>query len=356
MAQAVAAMSRHGTESLARAVWRNLPSVAADSPAAPCEAAAITAFARLAGPGTAAWLGGRPSDDRKADLVRRFRRINALHLVGDATAAGFHPLALKGLAAAHVLYPDPDLRLMADTDLLLPAPELLPFLDWLHRRGYAFAAPSARSPWGWVGTASLRALNAPDGSVTLDLHVEGDAWPLSRALPGTAILGAGRVVPTEAGALPVPAPDHLLALAASHAARDLFAPNTARNLIDGALLLAGRGGPVDPMKVAEILASAGLRRAFATFCGLIADLTGADWGLPPALRPAVDGLAAPFARGDDQPPHWRTKLAREWGPAGGPRIALARNLRRLAGLIGPSRNGLPAGYNAGRVSGFGGGG
>jgi hypothetical protein len=341
---------------LARPLWRNLPRVAADSPASPCSAAAVSAFARLAGPGTAAWLGGCPSDDRNAALVRRFRRLNAVRLVGDAVAAGFHPLALKGLAAAHTLYPDPDLRLMADTDLLLPAGEVLPFIGWLHGRGYVFAAPSARSPWGWIGMASLRALNAPDGSVTVDLHEAGDAWPLPRALPADNLRAAMRTAATEAGPLPVPAPEHLLALAASHAARDLFAPNTARNLIDGALLLAGRAGPVDARKVAETLASAGLGRAFATFCGLIAELTEADWGLPPALRPAVGGLAAAFAAGDDQPPGWGVKLAREWGPAGGPGIALARNLRRLAGLLGPSRNGLPAGYNAGRVSDSGSGG
>lgn len=52
-------------------------------------------------------------------LANRFRRADGLRWARHAAVHGIQVVCIKGLAAAHLFYPDPDLRTMSDADLLV---------------------------------------------------------------------------------------------------------------------------------------------------------------------------------------------------------------------------------------------
>jgi hypothetical protein len=322
----------------ARLAGAALPSV---PPAVPDAAALALGLPFLA------WLGlPVPPEVAKARLHARFRRISALRLAVTLQREGHRFACLKGMAAAHTLYDDPDIRPMADMDLLADPAGMSALIARLQAMGLVFAPARSRSPWGLVSDASLRPLLAPDGSINLDLHSLPDAWPLPAGLSTAAVLGAARTCTTSEGEIPVPSPTHLLVLAASHAARDLFALDSAKNLVDALHLLIRTPDAVDWREIAEIADRAGLERAFATFFGLIIALSGRADLVPTRWRQAVPGLprlAASFSAFDRSAftlslPS-AEKLRREWLFCG-PRIAAGRWARRVRGLIVP-RDGTP---------------
>lgn len=288
------------------------------------------------------WIGlPVPPEAAKARLHARFRRISALRLAATLQREGLRFVCLKGMAAAHTLYEDPDTRPMADMDLLVRPADLAGMVARLRAAGLDFAPPRSRSPWGLVSDASLRPMLSPDGSINLDLHVLPDAWPLPDGLSTEGVFAAARLCPNAEGEIPVPSPTHLLALAASHAGRDLFALDTAKNLSDALHLLIRQPQGIDWTEIAAIADRAGLERTFTAFFTLATVLAGQPGLVPSRWQQPVPGLprlAASFGAFDGSAftlslPS-SEKLRREWLFCG-PRIAAGRWARRLRGLIAP---------------------
>ena len=143
---------------------------------------------------------------------------------------------------------------------------------------------------------------------------------------------------------------HMLLLAASHAARDLFAPHAVKSLLDAALLLrrhqsafdwdrltalARAGRSLRPLSVTLALLSAlglPLPTVPETLCRRPRGLAGVEFG-----RLAASLQALPAAA--EATPLQRLRL--EWLLAAGPGVSLQRNLRRLRGLV-RANPGLPA--------------
>jgi len=337
-------------------LWRTALGIAPRRAAAlPADAGA--GLARLAGEAFAADVvqrldPGRPPAAlaRQSRLRNRFVRLNGTGWARLAAERGIAVVCLKGLAAAHTLYDEPDLRQMSDADLLVRPADRDRLLDVLEAAGLAFVAPRARSPWGFVGDASYLPLVSPDGAANVDVHVHPDAWPLHRGLSTEAVFAAARPAATPRGPILVPAPTHALLIAASNAARDLFAPAAAWKLLDGARLLAGWAGPVDWDEIECRTTAAGMQRPLAAYLELLRRLGAGLPGLPAALgwrpgplaRAAFERLVADWLACDGRPVPAGRRFAREWLLAAGPRIALGRNLRRATGLLSP-RPGLPAG-------------
>ena len=194
-------------------------------------------------PGTGEALAD--GDVTQSRLMNRFRRADGLRWARHAAAHGIQVVCLKGLAAAHLFYPDPDLRTMSDADLLVAGANHEPLVALYQAAGLRFHQAGARSRWGFLSDALLLPLTSADGTSNIDLHVHPDAWPLHLGLSSADVFAAARRIATGDGDIWVPSVTHMLLLSASHAARDLFGPSTAKSLIDAARLLRQHGGEVD---------------------------------------------------------------------------------------------------------------
>lgn len=320
------------------AAWRLLtdPPAAAGLPAA-----AVAGFAarlsELLGPAQAAGalrpaLGEAlplpPGPVLQSRLLARRARHHQLAALRCLQEAGLPFLVLKGFALAHRPGADPLERIGDDVDVLLPAAEIERAALQLTASGWRFAGPPPPA-WGRTARVSLPPLAAPDRSTAIDLHREADEWPFARALPAARCLALGE--PFEAGGLALATlpPTESLLLAVSHAAKDKFGPFALRKLLDALLLL--RAGGVDPDRLAALAAAAGLRRPLATAGALLrglghrGDELPAAGGIDPLLR-LWEGLFEPA------PGRWRGLWHEaRYGP--GWRHALARNARRLGGLL-----------------------
>lgn len=318
---------------------------------------ATAAFAGILGMALVAWALDMPQshpDVRRSHLYNRYRVAGGWRWAVRLRETGIETVCLKGLAAAATLYPERDLRAMADADLLVRPADLSHALRFLLSQGFAVGQEPTRHPWGFIGDASAEPLISPEGG-NLDLHRHPDAWPLHVGLSTEAVIGGSLEVQTPEGAVRVPRPEHQLLIAASNAARDLFDPPSLKLLIDGALLLrAARrpGSPAARLDWAEIERCAGRGdslRALRAYLSLIV-LLGFDASeIPQRLllgprRPAAwllrqltaDLVAGRF--GDPAQDHGLGhKLMREMLLSASPRTVLWRNFRRLTGLVRPNR-------------------
>jgi len=347
------------SQQAAPGIWRQVFAALSGS-GAPLDAQLLPAAERLAAltsPALAAHLFGAQAGSsfnaaaaEASRLLTRFRRVSALRWVAAAAAAGIEVICLKGLGTAHLLYPDPDLRPMADADLLVRAGDYSRLLDLLRAGGFRSAGFDPTSPWGFIGDASFQPLISADRAVNIDLHIHPDAWPLHRGLDTAMVFAESRRCATGEGEIRLPAPDHMLLLTASHAARDLFQPYTVKSLIDAALLLQRHQAAIDWNRLTAVAAAGRTTRALKVTLALLARL-GLDLpAVPRALQRRPAGLAGgEFERlvrtfeavpgpAIDRP---LAKLRREWLLTAGPDIALRRNLIRLRGLL-RRKPGLPA--------------
>lgn len=322
----------------------------------PADSAAFGGVLGMALVGWALGLHGSHPEVRRSRLYNRYRLHGGWRWAVRLEQAGIGTICLKGLAAASV-YPVPELRTMADADLLVRPADLDRALRFLLDRGFVVGTEPTRSPWGFIGDASAEPLVSPDG-VNLDLHRHADSWPLHRGLPTEAVFAASRVCSTPEGPVRVPRPEHQLLIAASHAARDLFDAPSLKLLIDGAFLLRPAAAPQQAAPgpgfdwqevVARARAGDSLRplRAYLSLLTLLG-LAPAQ-GLPPGLLLPPHGAAARLLRrlgeellagrfadeGDELDAG--QKVVREVLLAASARTALRRNLRRLAGLVRPNR-------------------
>lgn len=316
---------------------------------APVAAAAWRRFADLTSPATAAALLATPRTEEEtvagARLVARFRRLSGLKAVGRLQAAGLAPVLLKGAASAYTLYAAPDDRGLSDVDVLVAEAELPAAVTALQAEGLDFRPPDSRSPWGFVGDASFQPVIDATGAINLDLHVHPDAWPVHLGLPADDLIAAARPVETELGSMAVPAASHALLLAATHGARDLLGPASAKGMVDSMALLAGRAGPIDGDELVWRGRRGGFLAPLNAWLALAGHLGAPLEGLPAALTrpPAVtefERAVADFESLFAKPHGPLARLRREVRLSAGPRIAWHRNLRRLGGLWSPHR-GIP---------------
>ena len=126
----------------------------------------------------------RPADDVEAGMEKWRKDIRDCHLAGlrsslaaESTGAiavatlqrkGITPLLFKGLANAHLDYPDPSWRTFFDADLLVPRSDFARSIEVLMAAGFTRATPPLRTRWErrFGRAAELR---SPQG-VELDLH------------------------------------------------------------------------------------------------------------------------------------------------------------------------------------------
>ena len=83
-------------------------------------------------------------------------------------AAGLHPVALKGPAYAHRIYPEPSWRPFSDLDLLVPAAERAAASRVLAASGYLPARPSPRAHFD--DRFGKAVVHRGPGNVEVDLH------------------------------------------------------------------------------------------------------------------------------------------------------------------------------------------
>ena len=152
-----------------------------------------------------------------------------------------------------------------------------------------FHQAQARSPWGFLSDASLLPLTSADGASNIDLHVHPDAWPLHLGLSGADVFAAARVIDTGDGDIWVPSVTHMLLLSASHAARDLFGPSTAKSLIDAARLLRQNGGEVDWREFEGRLRPGRVEKPVRAFLAILKRLGADTRAVPERLTQAGGG-------------------------------------------------------------------
>ncbi len=275
-------------------------------------------------------------------LLNRFRRADGLYWAQHAAAHGIKVICLKGLASAHLYYANVDLRTMSDADLLVAASDRDRLVALYRAAGLDFHKTEARGPWGHISDASMLPLTGADGASNVDLHIHPDAWPLHLGLSSRDVFAAARSIAAGDGRILVPSPTHMLLLTASHAARDLFGPSTAKSLIDAALLLRQEGGAVDWPEFEERLQAGRVGKPVRAFLAIL-DRLGADTGsVPRALKRAPAGAEFESAVRDYAmlfPDDASTleRARRELLLCAEPGVALRRNLLRLFGLIWPKR-------------------
>ncbi len=272
-------------------------------------------------------------------LSNRFRRADGLRWAQHAASHGIRVVCLKGLAAAHLYYPDADLRTMSDADLLVAEADRDRLLALYKAAGLDYHQTEARSPWGFISDASMLPLTGADGTSNIDLHIHPDAWPLHLGLPASAVFAAARTITAGDGQILVPSTTHMLLLTASHAARDLFGPSTAKSLIDAARLLQQCGDEVDWAEFEDRLGKGRVGKPVRAFLAIL-DRLGADTrAVPRALRRAPAG--AEFERAvedyatlftDDASALARAR--RELMLCAEPGVALRRDVQRFLGLWG----------------------
>jgi hypothetical protein len=326
-------------------------------------AGAAARFAGLTSPALAAFLLERASRRLGASLVdarlvehsrleARFTRAAQLQCVRAIDAAGIPAVYLKGFANAHTLYPDPDLRLFGDLDILVRQPDLGRVIGLLTVRGFTFR-PDGLQPWGFQAEGSFVPFASADDSCNLDLHLVPDGPPIDRALTTERVFRNARRITAGSLTFSAPSLEHTLVLCLSNAAKDKLGPFAVRKLVD-LLRLLGTDAALDWTEITALLVGgrllgparaifALLRRLGAPLPELPAALARAPgWPAARELDLLVDDYRTLFATA----PGAFAVMRREFLLSAGPCVALRRNARRLAGLVRP-RSGLPPGLQAG---------
>lgn len=283
---------------------------------------------------------------QRARLLGRYTRALQDRCLADASEAGISLVALKGYALAHQLYPDPDVRLAADLDVLLRPEACGALLDHLGRRGYRFQ-PLPQRAWGFISDASYAPLVSPDGGVNVDVHLRPDCYPAHLGLGTEAVFAAARPVPDGPEGVLVPSLEHDFLLLASNAAKDKFAAPAVKKVLDALVLLRDRPA-LDWEEIATRVRRGRLGKPMAVFLHLLDEL-GADLSAVPShLRGGPGPLAAAEVRRMVEDwlrlfPHPLGTLAtlrREILLSAEPGVAVHNNALRLRGLY-TRRDGVP---------------
>ncbi len=256
----------------------------------------------------------------------------AVHAVRTLSAAGIRSRTLKGVALAHLDYPDPAWRTFGDADVLVPRAALPAALAALRTAGFVRPEPPVRGWWERsFGKAVV--LHSPEG-VELDLHLTLTGGYYGLCIPSDELFAGGEEYTlAEVAVTALPRPLRLLQ-AAYHAVlgggSGLRALRDVAQLADDATLEAAmdvgtrwRGGP--------ILAEA-IRRAWAQLA--LADGPAIQWAASCALPPADAARIAAAQGGTDG---WAAD-----GRAAAAALRPAARVAYTAGLLFPSRASLRA--------------
>ncbi len=343
------------------AFWRTLlgASVSAPPPAAAGDLAILAdRLCRRVAPGWAASLLAplaaasglalvAPGPARQSALFSSLARAAQIGALKRLTDAGLRPVAMKGFAAAHLLYPEPTPRIVGDLDVLIERARLRDAIALFAADGFAFGGARERR-WGFVSDASFLPFHGPDGVCNIDFHVEPDAWPLHAGLPAAAVRDAAREVAAGGARFLAPADEHVVLIAVSNIAKDRFAWQTLSKAIDLSRLLRRSTATLDWDEIAARANAARLEKALAATLTLLADLGLDAVAIPPAVARRPTGMAgATYARvlADwrqmfPSDPGGGAMLWREATLAHRPSTALRLNARRLRGLLSPG-DGVP---------------
>ena len=146
--------------------------------------------------------GNRHYEDQLADLIRSLNSI------------GVRPVLLKGAAALVCgLYPTSGERMIADIDVLVPAPRLPEILDHLTARGYGVQSTEKElpDPNGFETRSHHYApLDSPDWPVRVELHVHPVQLPFVQLLTSGEIFSDATPSLWRGGECLLPSPTHFI--------------------------------------------------------------------------------------------------------------------------------------------------
>lgn len=285
----------------------------------------------------------------KARLMSRYLRGAYRDVLQALAEAGIPTVAFKGYANAFTLYPDPDLRIAGDLDIVVPRDRIAQAVRLLAERDL-HPAEMDTGPWGFIGEESFLPIVGRDGLINIDLHTQADEYPLPLVLPAKTLLRTA--VWNQDAVTRLPGREDTVLLLVSHAARDRFGPEAVKKVLDLIRLLPSGPAPADWDAVWDRAKPARLRKPLATTLALLAVLDIHLGMLPDALQRAV-ARKQRNRRLQDVAQNWRAlapmdnpgpfgKFADELLLAAEPRVLLYRQSRRLIGLMRPKSGRPPA--------------
>ncbi|MGE0151804.1 MAG: nucleotidyltransferase family protein [Reyranellaceae bacterium] len=277
---------------------------------------------------------------QKARLYGRFQQALQLRALQWIAAAGVSCVAIKGFASAFLYYPTPASRLLGDLDLLVRPAEAAALAQALQAQGFRFGG-AIQKAWGFLSDASFVPLHSADGNCNVDIHVKPDSWPLPLGLDTEAVFARARQVMAGDRLVSVPCAEHMALILVSNLAKDKFAPDGLRKLLDLARLLASEHdfSWSDLIAVAE---RARMAKALETACGLLRAFGTPEALLHPALGRRNSAALRRLVRdwSEQTQPGLLRHLEREWLLAAEPGVAARLLARRGLGLI-RARSGIP---------------
>ncbi len=278
---------------------------------------------------------------QQARLFGRYQQALQLQVLGWVAETGIECVAMKGFAAAFLYYPTPSSRLIGDLDLLVRKNAVSDLVAALKRQGFRFGI-AQRKPWGFLSDASFMPLHSPDGNCNVDLHVQPDSYPLHLGLDIEQVFAGTRDVVAAGRMAKVPSAMHMAAILVSNLAKDKFAPDGLRKLLDLARLLRHEHDFPWP-SLLDTLRRARLTKALETTACLLRGFGTPGELLPDGLGRSNDALIRSLLTNwlRQDPPTLMQRLQREWLLAAEPGVAATLMWRRLRGLL-VRGGGMPA--------------
>ena len=218
-----------------------------------------------------------PARARQSLLLNRLNRHRQIDCLARLASAGIETVAMKGFASGHTLYPDPDLRITGDLDVLIRHADVSAATQVFTDLGFRVATDIPLAAWGFTSEASYLPIVSADEVANVDLHIEPDCYPLYRGLDVGAVFAAARTIAVGRLDVRIPSPEHALLIAVSNATKERFDRATIKSLLDMPRLI--RGG-LDWEEVGRRAQSARLLRPLEATMALLIAL-----GLPAALVP-----------------------------------------------------------------------
>ena len=282
--------------------------------------------------------------DREAEqqirLFGRYQQALQTQVLGWIAEAGLACVTMKGFAAAFLYYPTPASRLIGDLDILIRPDEVTPLVALLQQRGFRFGSGIEKA-WGFLSDASFMPLHSADRNCNVDIHVKPDSYPLALGLDTDAVFAKARAIMAGQRMALAPSAEHMALILIANLAKDKFAPDGLRKLLDLARLLRHEHAFSWP-RVQERAERARLGKALHTTVFLLRSL-GTPEEFLPANAGALRSSAARQLLADwclQREPALLRRLQREWLLAAEPGVALRLLGRRVLGLLRP-RPGVP---------------
>ena len=177
---------------------------------------------------------------RRANGMAHLLRLRALRgALAALDNAGFPVVVLKGMALAHLVYPEPSLRPMQDVDLWLSPDQLEAGAETLRRAGFQFPRRTYEGRWtpGAAADGNDRALEVPGTPIFFELHGALPSWAGFPVVFTAAAWTRAQSVPLGDVFARVLAPEDLLLHVALHLSRRHLFRSGLQGVVDLTLLL-----------------------------------------------------------------------------------------------------------------------